>query len=52
MATDQLIAARQYGRPDIAERCEMNMQEDEAMALRLRDQLPAVVAQTLGRVGL
>jgi ferritin-like metal-binding protein YciE len=45
-------AARQFGRTDIAELCEMNLQEDEAMALWLRDQIPIVVQSTLGRMGV
>jgi ferritin-like metal-binding protein YciE len=47
-----ITAARQYGRNDVAELCEMNMQEDEAMALWLRDQIPAVVTKTLTRMGV
>jgi ferritin-like metal-binding protein YciE len=41
-------AARQLGHDEIATLCEKNMREDEAMALWLRDQIPAVVMNTLG----
>jgi ferritin-like metal-binding protein YciE len=45
---DALItAARQLGRARIAELCELNRKEDEAMALWLRDQVPAVVKGSL-----
>src|SRR5918993_3920402 len=42
-----VTAARQLGHEEIAKLCEMNMQEDEAMALWLRDQIPDVVATTM-----
>ena len=42
-----ITAARELGYEEIAQLCEMNMQEDEAMALWLRDQIPNVVTTTM-----
>jgi ferritin-like metal-binding protein YciE len=42
-----VTAARQLGHDEIAQLCEKNMQEDEAMALWLRDQIPEVVTTTM-----
>ena len=43
-----VTAARRLGHDRVAELCELNMREDEAMALWLRDQIPGVVTMSLG----
>jgi ferritin-like metal-binding protein YciE len=43
-----ITAARQLGHDRVAELCELNMREDEAMALWLRDRIPLVVTRSLG----
>jgi ferritin-like metal-binding protein YciE len=43
-----VAAALQLGHARIADLCELNLREDEAMAGWLRDQIPAVVTRTLG----
>src|SRR5262245_55998979 len=40
--------ARQLGLERVAALCELNLREDEAMALWLREQIPAVVRRALG----
>jgi ferritin-like metal-binding protein YciE len=47
-----VTAARQLGQDEIAQLCEKNMQEDEAMALWLRDQIPEVVTTTMRTAGV
>jgi ferritin-like metal-binding protein YciE len=47
-----ITAARNLGHENIAQLCEMNLQEDEAMALWLRDQIPEVVTSTMRRAGV
>lgn len=42
-----VTASRELGHERIAELCEENMREDEAMALWLRDQVPTVVTASL-----
>jgi ferritin-like metal-binding protein YciE len=42
-----ITAARQLGHERVAELCEMNMREDEAMAMWLRDNIPTVVMRAL-----
>jgi len=42
-----VTAARQLGHEEIAQLCELNMREDEAMALWFRDQIPEVVTTTM-----
>ena len=47
-----VTAARQLGHEEVAQLCEMNLQEDEAMALWLRDQIPTVVTTTMRSAGV
>ena len=44
-----VTAAMKLGYPDIAHLCEENLKEDEAMALWLKQQLPAAVNVMLAR---
>ena len=44
-----VTAAMKLGYPDIAHLCEENLKEDEAMALWLKQQLPAAVTVMLAR---
>jgi ferritin-like metal-binding protein YciE len=43
-----VAAARQLGHGRVADLCELNLREDEAMATWLRDQIPVVVTRALG----
>jgi ferritin-like metal-binding protein YciE len=45
-----VTAARVLGEEQVAELCELNLREDEEMALWLEDQIPIVTEATLGAI--